>query len=205
MTTQLFEDTRRHVEKAMMELTGEDDFMPLMVLRDHKDDLIVAGLMMPDETEGKDMLAFTMTAVCALHRAQEVAFSSVSWLVKRTGDEPLPERAATAPDRQEVAMIAMTDVDGNGALHTAAVIRENNRVGCGLWEKMEAPAGGKAVQTGRFADAVRIGIAMGQTMRNEQPDLAAYVDSQIAVDGGTRLVGLMVKQLAGMQEKGVQN
>lgn len=203
MPTRLFEDTRRHIEMAMMGLTGGNDFQPLMVVRNHEDEMVVVPLMMPSETDAKNALAHTMTAICALHRAQEVAFGSTAWLVTRRGDEPLPDRASTAPDRQEVAMIAMLDVDGNGALHTAAVIRENNKVGCGLWEEISSGfKPGRTVHAGRFHDAMRIGIAMGQAVRNEQPDLAAYIDGQIAVDGGQRLVGIMVKQLAGMSSGG---
>lgn len=203
MTTTLFEHTRKHVEKMMQDVTGDEDFLPIMAVRDHKGDLIACGLLMPDEGQEKDMMAWTMSAICALHRATEVAFTSAAWIVIRKDKEPMPDMPPSeCPDRQEVAMITMVDADGKGFLHTAPIIRENNMAGVGMWEDC-TPKSGNVMTAGRFYDAICIGVGMGQSMPS---DLAAYLDEEIAAGRSERLIHMMVKKFQMLnQDGGVQN
>lgn len=197
----LFEQTRRHVEKAMQDVTGDEDFLPLMVVRDHADRLIGIGLMMPDVDAARDVLAHTMSALCMLHRATEVAFTSATWMVKRRGKQRPDLRPSECDDRQEVAIITMINVDGSTVMHAAPIIRENNLAGVGMWSQLGNPA----EYMDHFVDAIRVGVAMGQKV---PPEIGAFMDSQIGTEGENTIIQTMTKQFAEVSErqrKGVQN
>lgn len=182
----MFEDTRRHVETVVQELEGEQDFLPLMAVRNHRDELAIAGLMMPDEADAKNFLADTMAAICTLHRATEVAFTSVAWMVAPV-DGKMPDLPPSqCADRQEIVMITMVDAEGEASIHTAAMVREAGKCGVGLWEEMPGAAKG----AGRFVNAIRLGIAMGQKI---PPDMCDYLDREIAEGNSEKLVNMMVK------------
>lgn len=206
MTTTLFETTRVHVEKAMSLVSGDQDFMPLMVVRAHDGHLVVCGLGMGDTAESHDQVAWTMSAVCTLYRATEVAFTSVAWYVQRSDGKPLEARPSECADRREVAMISMIgDDESKDSLHVATVIRENNMCGVGMWEEALIPGPGESRHAGRFPDAIRTGMTIGKSV---PPDLSAYMDERIAANEECPLIQMMVDNLQKvhqMREKGVQN
>jgi hypothetical protein len=184
--SELFEDVQKHVEHLVSELEGNADYMPTMLARDHEGKVLVVGILLPDDADGKDMAAAAMAAVCILYRATEAAFTSAAWrVISRDGKMPdLPP--SECPDREEVVMVSAARLDGSKALLFAPLIRENNKAGVGLWE--DGSEGGRLA--GRFMDAMRMGIKMGQLI---PPDLAAWMDQEIAAGREPKVLQMLTE------------
>lgn len=188
----LFEDVQKHVEHAVAGLTGSDDFMPLLVVRDHQDRDLAIGMTWPGETGvggSKDMVAASMAALCCLHRAKEAAFASVAWTIRPKPGEWDGTAPADSPDREETVMVAAIHGDGSSTLFTAPMVRENNLCGVGVWD--QSPKG--AVAGGRFAEAIRHGMVMGE---NIPPDMAAYIDSEMEAGHEGKMVEIFTRLYA---------
>lgn len=184
--SELFEDVQKHVEHLVSELEGNADYMPTMLARDHEGKVLVVGILLPDDADGKDAAAAAMAAVCILYRATEAAFTSAAWrVISRDGKMPdLPP--SECPDREEVVMVNAVRANGDRAALFAPLIRENNKAGVGLWE--DGSEGGRFA--GRFMDAMRMGIKMGQLI---PPDLAAWMDQEIAADREPKILQMLTE------------
>lgn len=183
----LFEDVQKQVENMVGELEGEADFLPMMIVKDRRDQILCIGLVMPDESAGKDVVAGSMAAVCALYRAKEAAFTCVAWMVQREPGQPMPDKMPSqCEDRQEIVILTAVKADGTSAMFHAPMIRENNMCGVGLWNDL----GPEMNASGRFVDAMQAGIAIGQ---NVPPDMAVYLDEQIEAGREARLVAMMTQ------------
>lgn len=166
----LFEDARKHVELAAADLSGEEDFMPLLVMTTGDDEAVAVGIVMT--ADHPDALAGSITGLCAIHRAREAAFASAAWLVMpKPGENPLAVSPSEHPDRQEQVMLITVDAEGTASMKHAALIRENNMVGVGVWE--EQPPG--YLTLGRISHAMQLGIRMGASM---PPEVAAFVKKE---------------------------
>lgn len=166
----LTEHAQKHIERVMRELSGDDDFMPFLTIRNDRDQVAYVGMDMPEEEEGKDVLANYITALCMVHRGVEVTFATVAWLVLC---QQLPDVAPSQhPDRQEQVFVLTVDTTDQFQVHTATVVRDNDMVGVGLWSPMNA-----TVAEGRFADAIRMGMDLGQKL---PPEMRDYIDSKEA-------------------------
>jgi hypothetical protein len=172
----LIEDAQKHIERLTQDLSGDEDFMPFMTIRDHSDRVIYAGLMMPGEEDGKDQIANFMTALCMVHRGVEAVFASVTWMVTAKPGENLPNvMPSQHPDRVEMAFLIAMDTEEHVTTHSAPLIRENNMVGVGLWSEADEL---RAVG-GRFGDAMRHGLALAKKL---PPEMAEWLDHTINED-----------------------
>lgn len=163
----LLTSAQQHIERVTLTLENDEDFLPFIVLEDHRGETHYVGIAsMPDDPDLKNKIADMLTAICLLHRATEVAFASTAWWVARTAEEGLPsEPPSQCPDRVEVAMVNVVNVKGDAQMFTAPVIRESGKVGVGLWEHS---AGDLA---GRFVIAIQMGISLGQRLPQEMCEL----------------------------------
>lgn len=193
--SRLVDYAKQHIESILKELKGQEDFLPFLTAECRDSDAqIYMGVCMPDEEEGKNAVADTMLAICAIHRATEAVFASMTWLVEgyaaqqgmRQGIRP-----SESMDRIEVAFLhhARNTEIGNvlHTAHTAPVIRRDNTVRIGEWSSY-----GKALSAGRFADAIRQGMDLGGRM---PPDICAHIDSEIAAGHEDNLVKSMILAL----------
>lgn len=186
----LFEDVQKHIEYAVAGLSGSDDFMPMLVVRDHQDRDLAIGMVWPDETgDSKDLVAASMAAMCCLHRAKEAAFTSVAWTIQPKLGEWDGKAPADSPDRKEAVMVIAIGADGSSTMFTAPMVRENNMCGVGVWD--QSPRG--AVSSGRFAEAIRHGLAMGA---NIPPDMAAYIDSEMEAGRAGKMIEIFTRLYA---------
>lgn len=186
----LFEDVQKQVEDMTQKLSGDEDFMPMMIVKDHRDRVLCIGLVWPseDEGEGKDTVAASMAAICALYRAKEAAFTSVAWAVMGGPGKKIPTGSLEkCEDRMEVVMLNAMNADGGSASFIASLVRENNMVGVGLWQDMNE---GGLTASGRFLEAMEVGIKMGQQI---PPDMGAYLDEEIDANREGRLVHTMTQ------------
>lgn len=190
----LFEDVQKQVEEVVAGLQGEDDFMPMMIVKDHRERILCIGLVMPQEADAKDLLAASMAAICALHRATEAAFTSVAWMVAREPGKKMPDKPPSeCDDRQEIVVLAAVKADGTQALFSAPMIRENSMCGVGMWEGLGEGEG----SGGRFIKAMKVGISTGANM---PPDMAEYVDAEVDAGREGKLVAAMTQMYAGHEE-----
>lgn len=187
---------KRHVDAMMEDLTGDEDFMPFLTIRMHDDGIAYVGMAMPDGDEARNWLADVMMALCAVHRAKEALFVSVSWMVKRDtatiSDDESPEYPKVMPrdhpDRIEA--VVMTGIAGerrDGSMYSAPVIRENNTVKLGEWDD----ASGVGI-AGRFGDAIINGMNFGAKF---PPEMCEYVDAEIAAGRNQELVASMLRAM----------
>jgi hypothetical protein len=177
----LAEDAQQHIERMMQELSGDEDFLPFMTIKDREDRVVLAGLVMPQDPDEKDQIANMMTALCMVHRGVEVIFASSSWMVYRGSGDPDPYQTGQPlskhPDRIEMAFVVVVNIDGQCAMHSAPLIRENNMVGVGMWSSTEPSA---AKVAGRFAEAIHVGMELGQQL---PPEVCEYIDSEARKEG----------------------
>lgn len=154
------------IEYSTLSLHGQEDFVPFVIVTDERDKEFFVGFgHMPDDPEGKDYLADMITALCIVHGAVEVAFGSSAWSAVTSVDDTLEVPPSQRPNREEVAYISAANAAGISEARVASLVRENDKVGVGLWE--EVPMAGA---TGRFADALHMGIKLSSKMPAEVRD-----------------------------------
>lgn len=183
--TELLEDTRKHVESLVEDLTGDDDFMPFMVCEGREGTAIV-GLMMPDNDERDDM-ADVIAAMLAAWQATEAVFASAAWAVM--GAIPMDIGPAVLPSqhpaRQEIVFVVHAG-SGGDEFQSAPLNRMDGKVSMGEWtgEPQEAQLGG------RFADAMHMGIHLGANLPAAIADDLREVAKTVSLEEAIRpLVG----------------
>ena len=156
---------QQFIEYSTLELSDQQDFVPFVVMLDERDREFFIGFgHMPDEPEEKDYLADMITALCIVHGAVEVAFGSSAWSAITSIDDTSDVPPSKRPNRQEVAYISAANSSGASDTSVASLIRENGKVGVGLWEQM--PTAGP----GRFAEALHLGIKISGKIPAEVRD-----------------------------------
>lgn len=156
--SKLIEDSQKHIENCMRELSGDDDFMPFLALTTGKGDRVFAALMLPAQADQREELCDSISALCLASRATEAVFASVCWMVMvETKEEALSDDLIPSehPDRVEVITLSTVTAGGPGQIISANVIRENNMIGVGMWEVMD-----DAEAQGRYIDAMRLGLGL---------------------------------------------
>ena len=184
----LVKDAQNYIERVMRELSGDDDFMPFLTMRNAAGEVAFIGMMMPDGAELKNDVAETMVALCMMYRPVEVAFATVAWMVMLPGGSASDAEKVTPsehPDRVETVFITAHTTEGNTGFTSANVIRENNMVGVGVWEDFKSGQ----LAGGRFGNAIQLGIELGAKI---PPEMCAWLDEQIAA-GEAQNVILMLK------------
>lgn len=169
----LISNAQGHVESLVKDLTGEDDFLPFMLVNGIVNDEpghIYVGLDMPG-LDGRDDIADVMMALVAMYRATEVAFASCSWILTGLSPQEREEWGnrsfADHPARKEMVFLLYL---GEGGAHnqffTAMVTRADNKVSLSEW----ADATHNAQTQGRFAEAIRAGLHLAKDMPPEMTD-----------------------------------
>lgn len=157
---------QQYIEFAAMSLEGDDDFIPFVIVTDERDREFFVGFgHMPDEPEGKDHLADMIMALCIVHGAVEVAFGSSAWSALTSVDDNSDVPPSKRPNRKEVAYISAANSAGITDVRVASLVRESGKVGVGLWEQLPLVAA-----TGRFAEALHMGIKLSSKMPSEVRD-----------------------------------
>ena len=160
------EKAQQFIEFSTLSLSGEEDFVPFVIVIDERDKEFFVGFgHMPDEPEGKDHLADMITALCIVHGAVEVAFGSSAWSALTSVDDNSDVPPSKRPNRKEVAFISAANSAGISNVCVASMVRESGKVGVGLWEQL--PLAGVP---GRFAEALHMGIKLSSRMPAEVRD-----------------------------------
>lgn len=81
----------------MLELSGDEDVLPFLTLRNAKDEVAYIGLVLPPSNEGRDQIADAVTAACMVYRPVEAAFACMAWLVK--GEDARHRASSSSPER----------------------------------------------------------------------------------------------------------
>jgi hypothetical protein len=168
----ILKKAQQFVEFSTLSLEGNDDFIPFVMVMDERDKEFFVGLgHMPTEPDGKDRLADMIMALCIVHGAVEVVFGSSAWSATTSPDDDSDLPPSQRPDRKEVAYISAANREGIRAIRVAPMVRENGKVGVGLWEQLPIEA-----ISGRFAEALHLGIKLSSKMPTEVRD---YLREQI--------------------------
>lgn len=153
---EILDKAQQFVEHSTLTLTGEEDFIPFIIVTDDSDkEFFVGFTSMPSSPESKDSLADMIMALCIVYGAAKAAFGSTAWYAEGSGDLPPSQR----PDRKEIAVVSAATCDGIVGIRVAPVVRESNKVGVGLWEEMPTVAA-----SGRFAEALHMGLKLSRKM-----------------------------------------
>ena len=157
---------QRFIEFSSLSLEREEDFVPFVIVIDERGkEFFVSFGHMPTEPEAKDQLADMIMALCVIHGAVEAAFGSAAWSAKTSVDDTSDLPPSGRPNRQEVAVISAASSAGVQAVRIASVVRENDKVGIGLWEQLPRTAA-----TGRFPEALHMGLKLSKKMPAEIRD-----------------------------------
>jgi hypothetical protein len=164
---------QQFIEFSSLSLTGKEDFVPfIIVIDDSGREFFVGFATMPTEPEAKDQLADIIMALCVIHGAVEVTFGSAAWSATDNSDLPPSKN----PDRKEIAVVSAATSEGVNTVCVASVVRENNKVGIGLWEQLNAD-----VAAGRFAEALHMGLKLSGKIPSEVRDfLSEQIESGLA-------------------------
>jgi len=203
----LLELTKSRVEQIAKDFTEpDDDFIPVLMVRAHNDQVAIIGLMgdMNSQSEKDDMAKFMMAA-CAVLRAKEVSFVSSAWAAKaipkeefESGDFVMPR---DRPDRIEVVNIMHSTSDGD-TMSTSEISREDGKPPTiGGWEVV----GGEGIKLGgRFGDAIHDGMFIGSKLVDPEvtPDLMReYMDEMIEKGELEELIQSFMRGAAGAAKK----
>ena len=168
----ILEKAQQFIEFSSLSLEGKEDFIPFVMVMDERDKEIFAGFeQMPNEPEAKDRLADMIMALCIVHGAVEVVFGSSAWSAETSVDDDSGVPPSQRANRREVAYITAANREGVKAIRVASMVRENGKVGIGLWEQFPLEA-----MTGRFTEALHLGIKLSSKMPTEVRD---YLREQI--------------------------
>lgn len=163
---------QQFIEFSSLSLTGKEDFVPFVMITDERDKEFFIGFeQMPTNPEAKDQLADMIIALCVVHGAVEVAFGSAAWAAEASLDDDSGVPPSERPNRKEIATVVAANAAGINDVSIASVVRENSKVGIGLWEKLPADA-----MTGRFAEALHMGIRLSAKMT---PEVRGFLREQI--------------------------
>lgn len=165
---EILDKAQQFIEFSSLELEGEEDFPSFIIVTDENDrEFFVGFAQVGSEPEAKDALADMIMALCIVHGAVSAAFGSAAWSAEGDGDLPPSKR----PDRKEIAIISAATSAGVNAVRVASVVRENNKVGIGLWEQIPMTAA-----AGRFAEALHMGLKLSRKM---PPETRAFLTEQM--------------------------
>lgn len=168
----ILEKAQQFIEFSSLSLEGKEDFVPFVMVMDERDKEIFAGFeQMPNEPEGKDRLADMIMALCIVHGAVEVVFGSSAWSAETSVDDDSDLPPSQRANRKEVAYVSAANREGITATRIASMVRENGKVGIGLWEQLSP-----GMMTGRFAEALHLGIKLSSKM---PPEVRDYLREQI--------------------------
>ncbi len=198
---------QQFIEYSTLSLSDEQDFVPFLIVTDERDKELFLGFgHMPDEPEGKDQLADMITALCIVHGAVEVAFGSSAWSALTSVDDNSDVPPSKRPNRKEVAYISAANSAGITDVRVASLVRESGKVGVGLWEQL--PMVGA---TGRFAEALHMGIKLSSKMPSEVRDflreqieaglMQEIVSSTMSVIAEARLGSMTIETIERLWEK----
>lgn len=163
---------QQFIEFSSLSLADKEDFVPFVIVIDEKDrEFFVGFAHMPTEPEAKDQLADIIMALCIVHGAVEVAFGSAAWSAETTVDDVSDVPPSERPNRKEVAIVSAANSAGVKAVSIASVVRENDKVGIGLWEQLPLTAA-----TGRFPEAIHMGIKLSKKI---PPEIRDFLREQI--------------------------
>lgn len=169
---EILKKAQQFIELSTLSLEDKEDFVPFIIVTDERDrEYFSAFVEMPSEPEGKDRIADMIMALCIVHGAVEVAFGSSAWSAETTADDDSDLPPSQRTNRKEVAYVSAANREGIRAVRVASMVRESGKVGVGLWEQI--PTEGI---TGRFAEALHMGIKLSSKMPTEVRD---YLREQI--------------------------
>ena len=169
---EILEKAQRCVEHSTLDLSGNQDFIPFVIVVDEEDrDCFVGFTSMPEDDEAKDVLADLITALCVVHGAVQAAFGSAAWAAATTLDDDSDLPPSKRANRQEVAVTTAATAAGISGIRVASLVRENNKVGVGLWEQYPPEAA-----SGRFAEALHLGLKLSKRI---PPSIRAFLREQI--------------------------
>jgi|694.fasta_scaffold05332_16 hypothetical protein len=162
---------KEFIEFSSLSLEGKDDFVPFIIVTDDRDrEFFVGFAEMPTDPEAKDQIADLIMALCVVHGAVEVAFGSAAWSAETPVDDDSDAPPSERSNRKEVAIVSAANAAGVRDVRIASVVRENGKVGIGLWEQIPPTA-----MTGRFAEALHMGIKLSAKI---PPEIRAYLREQ---------------------------
>jgi hypothetical protein len=163
---------QQFIEFSSLSLENKQDFAPFVIVTDEQDrEFFVAFEDMPTDPEAKDRLADMIMALCVVHGAVEVAFGSAAWSAETSAEEDSDVPASQRPNRKEVAVVSGATSAGVKDVRIASVVRENGKVGIGLWEQLSL-----AEISGRFAEALHMGLKLSAKM---PPEIRDFLREQI--------------------------
>jgi hypothetical protein len=166
------EKAKQFIEFSSLSLEDKEDFVPFVIVTDEQDREFFVGFeQMPEEPEAKDQLADMIMALCVVHGAVEVAFGSAAWSAETSVDDNSDVPPSQRSNRKEVAIVSAANSAGVKDVRIASVVRENAKVGIGLWEQLPL-----TVATGRFAEALHMGIKLSAKI---PPDIRDFLREQI--------------------------
>ena len=191
--SELVEGTREKINEMVAELKDDNDFMPFMLVNGAKSKVYVA-LDMPEWGAPRDAVADVMMGLLVIHRATEAVFASVAWSLwdltpeerRAWGNRSFEEH----PQRREMVFMVHVGVVGEDSFHCAMVTRANGRVTLGEWEDRIEEGTTKA--GGRFADAMHMGIKMGQDMPVE---MCQYIDEALEAGDDDQVIRPLLNAL----------
>lgn len=169
---EIVKKAQQFIEFSALELKDQEDFVPFVIVADAEGREFFFGFTeMPVNPEAKDQLADIIMALCVVRGAVEIAFGSAAWYAESTIGDVNDAPPSQRPDRKEVAIVSVAGDEGVNTVFAASVVRENNKVGIGLWEKLPASA-----TAGRFAEALHMGLKLSRKL---PPETRAFLDEQI--------------------------
>lgn len=163
---------QQFIEFSSLSLDDGEDFVPFVILTDERDREFFIGFeTMPTDPEAKDQMADMIMALCVVHGAVEVAFGSAAWSAETSVDDTSDVPPSQRPDRQEVAIVSAANSAGVKNVCIASVVRENSKVGIGLWEQIPTVA-----IAGRFSEALHMGLKLSAKI---PPEIRGFLREQI--------------------------
>jgi hypothetical protein len=169
---EILKKAQQFIELSTLSLEGKEDFAPFVIVMDERDKQFFAGFeQMPSDPDAKDRVADMIMALCIVHGAVEVVFGSSAWSAEAPVDDESDLPPSQRSNRKEVAYISAANREGIRAIRVASMVRECGKVAVGLWEQLPAEA-----ISGRFAEALHLGIKLSSKMPTEVRD---YLREQI--------------------------
>lgn len=169
---EILKKAQQFIEISTLSLEDKEDFVPFIIVIDERDkESFSAFAEMPSDPEAKDRVADMIMALCIVHGAVEVAFGSSAWSAETTVDDDSNLPPSQRSNRKEVAYVSAANREGIRAVRVASMVRESGKVGVGLWEQLPT-----AAISGRFAEALHMGIKLSSKMPTEVRD---YLREQI--------------------------
>lgn len=174
---------QQFIEFSSLSLNDKEDFVPFVIVADDQDrEFFIGFAQMPTEPEAKNELADMIMALCVVHGAVEATFGSAAWSAETSADDNSDVPPSERPNRKEVAMACAATSAGVKDVCIASVVRENGKVGIGLWEQMPPTV----AAAGRFAEALHMGLKLSAQI---PPEIRAFLREQIEAGLMREIVG----------------